>query len=65
MTNNSKPFAPVIDALGGSAKVATDLGYTVQRVNNWKRRGIPADVLWDNIKYFARVKPQINQARSA
>lgn len=31
-----------IDRLGGSAKVAQMLGYTVQRVQNWKDRGIPA-----------------------
>jgi len=30
-----------IEHLGGSAKVARKLGYTVQRVQNWKERGIP------------------------
>ena len=33
-----------IEHLGGSAKVARKLGYTVQRVQNWKERGIPAKV---------------------
>ncbi|ACC71089.1 hypothetical protein Bphy_1910 [Paraburkholderia phymatum STM815] len=39
----------LIDELGGPAKVAELLGYDktaggVQRVQNWKKRGIPADV---------------------
>jgi hypothetical protein len=39
----------LIDALGGPAKVALMLGYDtdaggVQRVSNWKKRGIPSKV---------------------
>jgi len=41
--------AQVIDTLGGPKKVAELLGITVpgaiQRVSNWKRRGIPPAVL--------------------
>ena len=37
--------AALIDALGGPAQLARSLGYTspgaVQRVQNWKYRGIP------------------------
>lgn len=39
------PDADLIDSLGGPAALARRLGYTkpgsVQRVQNWKRRGIP------------------------
>lgn len=42
----------IIDRLGGPTKVAELLGIAsepgaVQRVSNWKRRGIPARVLLD------------------
>lgn len=33
----------LIDRLGGSAELSRKTGYTVQRINNWKVRGIPAD----------------------
>jgi len=40
------PDAGLIAALGGAANLARRLGYDrrngVQRVQNWKRRGIPA-----------------------
>jgi len=32
----------LIESLGGSAAVSRITGYSVQRVNNWKARGIPA-----------------------
>jgi len=43
------PDSKVIDALGGPTKVAERLGYDktsggVQRVQNWRGRGIPSDV---------------------
>lgn len=38
----------VIAALGGPSRVATDYGFSVQRVCNWYRRGIPATVILDN-----------------
>ena len=38
----------LIDGHGGAAKVAARLGYSVQRVQNWKNRGIPAQVKLDH-----------------
>lgn len=32
----------IIDRLGGSTKVAELIHYKVQRVQNWKERGIPS-----------------------
>jgi hypothetical protein len=53
----------IIDALGGSAKVSRDLGYReesgLQRVNNWKKRGIAAKALLDNLEYFERARKMI------
>ncbi len=37
----------LIEKLGGAAKLAKRLGYGVQRVNNWKKRGIPAQAKVD------------------
>jgi hypothetical protein len=69
MSTNSKKFSQVIDALGGSAKVARDLGLDptrgVQRVNNWKERGIPPAILLDHSRYFSRVKSLIKEAKAA
>ena len=52
------PDAAVIDRLGGSAEVARKLGYDpsaggVQRVQNWKMRGIPELVRLKNPSIFA------------
>jgi hypothetical protein len=49
--------AQLIEDLGGSAKVASLLGYDtksggVQRVDNWKRRGIPPRVKLDHPHVF-------------
>lgn len=67
MTKHKK-YSRIIDALGGSAKVARDLGYApangVQRVNNWKARGIPPRVLLNHAKYFTPVKTLIRQAET-
>lgn len=43
------PDAKVIDLLGGATKLAELLGYDksaggLQRIQNWKKRGIPANV---------------------
>jgi hypothetical protein len=49
--------------LGGSTKVAEMLGFKgvngARRINNWKKRGIPAQVKLDNPKLFPHtpVKP--------
>lgn len=47
----------VIDGLGGPAKVAELLGYDkhrggVQRVHNWRTRGIPSKVLLEHPQVF-------------
>lgn len=47
----------IIDSLGGPAKVARLLGLTgrpgqVQRVHNWKSRGIPVQVRLDHPGVF-------------
>lgn len=54
--------AQVIDRLGGPTKVAEILGIihkpgAVQRVSNWKRRGIPPAVLLRHADVFA-ARPQ-------
>lgn len=45
----------LIDLLGGPAALAAKLGFGargVQRVSNWKRRGIPARVQLDHAAVF-------------
>ena len=42
----------LIESLGGSAKLAARLGFSVQRVENWKERGIPARVRLDHPDVF-------------
>jgi hypothetical protein len=47
----------IIDRLGGPTKVAELLGWSdkpgqVQRIQNWKTRGIPARVLLDHQDVF-------------
>lgn len=32
----------LIDSLGGPAELSRKTGFTVQRINNWKVRGIPS-----------------------
>jgi hypothetical protein len=40
----------------GQIAVAKKLGFTVQRVNNWTRRGIPPRVILDNQKFFKKIE---------
>ena len=40
--------AQLIEELGGPAKLAKRLGFTVQRVTNWRVRGIPPKVKIDH-----------------
>ena len=46
----------IIDALGGPANVARRLGFApsrgIQRVHNWTRRGIPAEVRLRHLDLF-------------
>lgn len=50
----------IIDFLGGPTKVAEMLGLlgkpgAIQRVANWKRRGIPSRVLISNPEFYKKV----------
>lgn len=53
--------AQLIDDLGGPAKVADLLGFDraggVQRVHNWKERGIPARVKLQWPQFFMQGQP--------
>lgn len=42
----------MIEKHGGAAKVAAILGFTVQRVQNWKDRGIPPRVRLEHPDLF-------------
>lgn len=58
--------AQVIDGLGGPTKVAELLGIigkpgAVQRVSNWKRRGIPPAVLLRHAEVFASAQQLAEQ----
>lgn len=60
----------IIERLGGPAKVARMLGIAdekgaIQRVSNWKRRGIPPRVLLEHPKVFKGVMPQSKEASHA
>lgn len=51
----------IIDRLGGPAKLAEKLGLSgrpgqIQRISNWKKRGIPARVMLDHPHVF-ELKP--------
>jgi hypothetical protein len=48
--------------LGGPSRVAEMLGYTVQRIQNWKARGIPAD---EKLKRPDLFLPQFKAKRQA
>ena len=42
----------LIESLGGATKLAARLKCSVQRVQNWKERGIPAQVRLDHPDVF-------------
>ena len=51
----------LIDIMGGPTKVAQLLGIVnergvIQRISNWKKRGIPAQVMLTHNKVFAKFK---------
>jgi len=48
--------ARLIDAIGGVAKVAMTLGYSKERVNNWRYRGIPARVILDKPRLWSKAR---------
>ena len=47
----------IIDSLGGSTKVAARLGRSVQCVQNWKKRGIPARIRLNHPDVFPMPAP--------
>ncbi len=53
----------LIEKLGGASKLAKRLGYGVQRVNNWKKRGIPAQAKVDFQSLL--LKPSKQTAKAA
>lgn len=57
MTDKPHPDAALIDRLGGPSEVARRLGgdYSVQRVSNWKVRGIPPLLRYQRQDVFGRV----------
>lgn len=54
MNDKRHPDADLIDRLGGSSEVARKLGerYSVQRVGNWKTRGVPELLKWQRQDVF-------------
>lgn len=55
-----------IERLGGSTSVAKKLGYSVQRVQNWKNRGIPSDVKLEFPELFlSSPKQQVKVAQES
>jgi hypothetical protein len=48
----------LIQGLGGPSKVASLLGITIQRVQNWKLRGIPSVMKLNHPHLFLRVERQ-------
>jgi len=55
-----------IEALGGPAKVAERLGWHkdggLQRIQNWKRRGVPALVKLEHAELFLPGRPSMPPA---
>lgn len=56
----------LIDAVGGDKAFARLLGIDdkpgfQQRVNNWKRRGMPADVVLDHLRLIQRLEKKLRQ----
>jgi len=65
-----KTHEQVIDSLGGPTKVAELLGIAheqgaIQRVSNWKRRGIPPRVILEHPDVFAGVRPEFKEPTHA
>lgn len=64
------PDAQLIDELGGVAKVCELLGYSkadggLQRVSNWRRRGIPPAVKITRPDLFLRVEARAPEAAAS
>ena len=59
------PAEPVFDAHGGVDAVAKALGYSYQRVFNWKDRGIPALEIALNPKFFEAATQKLGAGDTA
>jgi hypothetical protein len=60
----------VIEAAGGDTAFAKLLGigedrYAAQRVNNWKRRGIPSDVVLEHLPTIRELQARAGSVSSA
>lgn len=60
----------LIEAAGGDHEFATLLGIAGQenyrqRVNNWKRRGIPSDVIVAHYDLISRLKTQAQKPKAS
>lgn len=51
----------IIENAGGTSAFAKLLGVTEQRVSNWKRRGIPAKIKWENQEIIHKFQPPKNK----
>lgn len=65
-----KESAKLIAAAGGDHEFATLLGIAGQenyrqRVNNWKRRGIPSDVIVDHYDLIQRLREEIPKRKAS
>lgn len=65
-----KETARLIEAAGGDHKFATLLGIAGeknyrQRVNNWKRRGIPSDVFVGHYDLIQRLRAELPKRKAS
>lgn len=63
---DAKHSSDIIEAAGGSAAFARLVGYdpavrgVIQRVNNWKTRGIPSSVAFENVDAIRRLESSMS-----
>ena len=60
MTTETRNSSEVIDLLGGVATLASRLGVSKQCVANWRRRGIPSQVILQNLRVFYPYLDKLN-----
>jgi len=66
-THTTEHARKLIESLGGPTELAKLLGYDIrkggaQRVANWQRRGIPAEVRLERPDIFASIGQESKQA---
>lgn len=64
---NANETSKIIEAAGGDSAFARLLGLDKtpgfqQRVNNWKRRGMPASVVLEHMRKIERLRRNIREA---